>query len=258
VVLALHSGDILAQRSVGCFVNGQQVADSMCQPGAASSSMGSPAAAVMGTMSNALGTALGNMLRNSMTHNADNAAEQAARQRAAEQEARQQAAQRQAALQAKAAEERREQEAEAQRRRDFADGQQQLLEGVRSLGAQSDESALAPRQLGTEGSPRQSLSDLAKETQSEDLRDAPSSDLKKKQKTKPSPPTPPQVGASTQPARSPATVPGECVESGQVFDANGAPIGHFYQCWPKQQDKYCLQTAASGDLEQVPCNTASR
>ena len=63
---------------------------------------------------------------------------------------------------------------------------------------------------------------------------------------------------STQAARAAATVPQECVASGQIFDRQGKVIGDFYQCWPSGKDKYCLQGLANSPLEEVPCNTSSR
>lgn len=104
------------------------------------------------------------------------------------------------------------------------------------------------------------LDQWANQVRSEDLRDAPNSNLKNNSKPKPAQNSQAQLQISTQPAvaPSPATVPSECKESGQTFDDKGRPIGHFYQCWPNNGDKYCLQTAANGGLDGVPCNTASR
>jgi hypothetical protein len=244
-------GDASAQSVVGCFVNGRQVADSMCQPGGGTSAASSPNAAMMGAMGNALGTALGTMLRNSMSGSADGAAEQAARQRDAEEAARQQAARQQA----RAAETQRRQTEETERQREFSDGQQRVLEEVRSLGADtsrpetlpaqsSEASPLAPRQLETSPAGQQSLSDLAREVQAEDLRDS----VKKKPPQKKPKQKPDPVAAAQ-------AVPKACILTITYDDGS-----RFYECIPGRGDdwkKYCLMVRGTSQ-EPVECNTSSR
>ena len=101
----------------------------------------------------------------------------------------------------------------------------------------------------------------ANEVQNEDLRDAPNSNPSPKHRSKPAQngQAPVQVSTQAAVAPAPATVPEECVESGQVTNEHGLTGRMFYQCWPGHgQPKYCLQTSPAGSLEAVPCNTVTK
>lgn len=108
-------------------------------------------------------------------------------------------------------------------------------------------------------SPASELDQWANQVQSEDLRDAPNSDLrhKRKQKSGPNPGNQSNAG-SQQPVPSADRIKDECVESGQIFDKDGRAIGEFYQCWPKKGDKYCLNKLDAREPTYTDCNTQTK
>ena len=140
---ALWTGGAEAQSVVGCFVNGRQVADSLCQPGGgASPSMpANPSAAAVNAMGAALGASMGAAIRNMMEDKPD----PAAAQRAAEREAQDRAALR-SAMDAKSAEERRRREEQEEQSREFAARQRDLATQVHSLGGDSSSAPLQIRE----------------------------------------------------------------------------------------------------------------
>lgn len=98
------------------------------------------------------------------------------------------------------------------------------------------------------------LDDWANEVRDEDLRDAPNDAQRKPRPRRPAPP-PVQAKGPAPAAIQAASVPSECEASGEVGYKSGLV---FYQCWPKGQPKYCLQTLPDGQLGPVPCNTQAR
>ena len=139
---ALWTGGAEAQSVVGCFVNGRQVADSLCQPGggASPSLPANPSAAAVNAMGAALGASMGAAIRNLMEDKPD----PAAAQRAVEREAQDRAALR-SAMDAKSAEERRRREAQEEQSREFAARQRDLAAQVHSLGSDSPSEPLQIR-----------------------------------------------------------------------------------------------------------------
>lgn len=133
--LALSGEQASAQAYDGCFVGGQQVADSVCTGGGSggASPMSSAVGAAMGTMGFALGAALGGMLLDALTADDNQNAQVAAQAAAANEAAAVQQANinRTAAAQAFAAEQRQQQQA-------FAQGKADLMRSVRPLGDGGD------------------------------------------------------------------------------------------------------------------------
>jgi hypothetical protein len=137
-LLCLGSPKADAQRSVGCFVNGRQVADSMCQPGALPAPTNPAAGALVNSMG-ALGTAVINKLLEDKPQPAQ--ADPGAAAREAERQATLQRA-----MQVKSDNEQRRRQEQEENSRAFRDSQNAVTTQVRSLDAQSAGGALQVRE----------------------------------------------------------------------------------------------------------------
>lgn len=165
---SLQLNDAAAQHYDGCFMNGQQVADSMCQSGggggSAPSMMSNPAFGALSSMSFALGAAMGTAIRNSLQNNPGNAPATAPAPQPdpaavrAEQQRRMQIEQENA-------------RAEAERQqRSFLAGQHTLVNEMRSLDEppvahvaprEAAHAELGPRSLGGQAEPAKPASPQA-------------------------------------------------------------------------------------------------
>lgn len=116
-------------------------------------------------------------------------------------------------------------------------------------------SAYTPRPQVTyePNSPESQLDRWANEVRDEDLRDSLNA-ARKRPKTKPAQhqaePKPTPVAKAQVP-----TVPKEC---DAWFEDPPQSALWFFQCKPQGGERYCLQTLADGQLQEVPCNTQSR
>lgn len=125
-----------AQSVVGCFVNGRQVADSMCQSGGGTAPAPNPSAAAVVNSMGALGTAV---IRKLLEDNPQPDSS------AAEREVQRNAALRRA-LQTKSDNEQRRRQEQEESSRAFRDGQNALATQVRSLDGQPSSGALQVRE----------------------------------------------------------------------------------------------------------------